>query len=205
VPSSSTSNSAQRQILQIPITSPNFNINYINTTTMNSYNSIEDRIAEALQSIEKNLKPNFTKLAKKFAVPYLRLINRAKGRGSKSERQPANLRLNDTKELVLCWYLNTLERAGLYVCVYQIHVVASSILNRRSGYDSDRPLGKLWTTRFLQCHPEYHIRKQRLIDIERKDAHNQRDIDVFYERWKRVIEEFGVHPADIYNVDETGF
>jgi hypothetical protein len=102
LPSSSTSNSAQRQILQIPITSPNFNINYINTTTMNSYNSIEDRIAEALQSIEKNLKPNFTKLAKEFAVPYLRLINRGKGRGLKSERQPVNLRLNDTKELALC-------------------------------------------------------------------------------------------------------
>jgi hypothetical protein len=41
------------------MTSPNFNINYINTTRMNSYDSVEDRIAEALQSIEKIFKAKF--------------------------------------------------------------------------------------------------------------------------------------------------
>jgi hypothetical protein len=178
-------------------------IKYLNTTIMNSYNAVEDRISEALASIDPNSKANYTKLAAKFAVPYTRLIKRAKGRCTKSQRQPVNLRLNDAEELALCHYLDALETAGLYACVHQIRAVGNSILQRRPH--KEPPLGSTWATRFLQRHPEYHIRKQRTIDIERKEAHERRDIEVFFERWKAIIDKHGVHPADTYNFDETGF
>jgi hypothetical protein len=182
-----------------------FGIKYINTTIMNSYAAIEDRISEALASIEPNTKPNFTKLAAKFAVPYSRLLNRSKGRRSRSDRDPVNVRLNDTEELAICQYLDVLEKAGLYARVNQIEKVANSILRRRAGSDDEPPVGHAWATRFLDRHPEYFIRKQRTLDIERKEAHERRDIEVFFERWKAIVEEYGINPADIYNFDETGF
>ena len=110
---------------------------------MNSYNAVEDRISEALASIDPNLKSNYTKLAAKFAVPYSRLLNRAKGRSSKSYREPVNLRLNDTEELALCYYLDALETAGLYARVHQIRAVGNSILQRQPHRDEELPLGPL--------------------------------------------------------------
>jgi hypothetical protein len=172
---------------------------------MNSYPAVEDRITEALASINpENSKPNIKELAKKFAVPYRRLLHRSKGRPSRSQREPVNLRLNDTEELALCRFLDIMEESGLYARTYQIERIANSILSRRPG-PPEPPVGPTWPTRFLRRHPEYFTKKQRTLDIERKESHERRDIEVFFERWKKIIEKYGINPADTYNFDETGF
>jgi hypothetical protein len=61
----------------------------------------------------------------------------------------------------------------------QIHAIAPSILKRRPHWTEERPLGIIWTPRSLRRHAEYYIRKQRTIDIERKEAHERRDIEFF--------------------------
>lgn len=170
---------------------------------MNSYSATEDRITEALASINSNSKPNLKKLAEKFAIPYYRLYARANGRLSRSNRPSVNLRLNPTEELALCRYLNIMEEAGLYARYYHIKRTANSILSRRP--EPELPISSAWATRFLKRHPEYHIRRQRTLDIKRKEAHNQRDIKVFFKRWKAVLDKYAIKPADIYNFDETGF
>jgi hypothetical protein len=43
---------------------------YLHITPMNSYEKTEDRIQEALASIDPNIKPNYARLACEFKVPY---------------------------------------------------------------------------------------------------------------------------------------
>lgn len=115
---------------------------------MNSYELIENRISEALQSIDSNLKPNFARLAREFAVPYRRLIERSKGRGSRSDRASVNLRLTPEEEQAICRYLDIIEEAGLYARHYHIERTANSILSRRIG-EPELPVSIAWSTRFL--------------------------------------------------------
>ena len=170
---------------------------------MNTNSAIEDRINEALSSIDLETKTNLSKLAKEYAVPYSRLRQRAKGRANRFSRTPVNYRLTETEEAALCRYLDVMEEAGLYARQHHIERVANSILSRRP--EPELPVSPAWSTRFLKRHPEYFVRTQRPLDIERKEAHNRKDIEEFYERWDRIVKKYAIAPADIYNFDETGF
>lgn len=170
---------------------------------MNSYFAIEDRITEALSSHPQNSKPNIAKLAREFAVPESRLRARAKGRATRSDRAAVNQRLTDAEEAALCRYLDVLEEAGLYARQRDITRVANSILWRRD--ETELPVSPAWATRFQKRHPQYFIRSQRALDIERKEAHNRKDIEIFFERWEAILKKYSVLPTDTYNFDETGF
>ena len=51
----------------------------ISTTMAQSQISINDRIAEILESIKDIITPNFKQLAREHGVPYQRLLARSKG------------------------------------------------------------------------------------------------------------------------------
>lgn len=63
----------------------------------------------------------------------------------------------------------------------------------------------MWTGRFLQRHPEYRIRKQKTLDVRRKQAHDVDELRRWFEQYKRIRDERGILPQDTYNFDETGF
>ena len=55
---------------------------------------------------------------------------------------------------------------------------------RRSYTDITKPaptVGQHWPRRFLNAHPEYHIQKQKTLDVAQKNPHNPDNIlDWFY-------------------------
>jgi hypothetical protein len=117
-----------------------------------------------------------------------------------------NRKLSEAEESALCAYLDALEHAGLHAPPYQISKTANSILVR--SHTGPRPaphVGEKWSDRFLQRYPEYHVRKQKSINIERKEAHHPDDIQVFFDRYKEIVSEKRIQACDLYNFDETGF
>lgn len=70
---------------------------------------------------------------------------------------------------------------------------------------SNGVVGSNWTCRFLDRHPEYFKRKQKPLAIERKKAHNLKDMEEYFETFRKMVEWFGFVPEDIRNMDEMGF
>jgi hypothetical protein len=66
-------------------------------------------------------------------------------------------------------------------------------------------VGAQWTKRFLERHPEYFIRKQSTMDIDRKNAHDPERFRKWFAEFKKICDQHGIQPRDIYNFDETGF
>jgi hypothetical protein len=40
---------------------------------------------------------------------------------------------------------------------------------------------------------------------ERKAAHKKEDLELYFKEFNDVIVNYGINPADIYNIDKTGF
>jgi len=156
-------------------------------------------------------KPNIAKLARDFRVPQGRLQARIEGRASRSERGGTNRLLSEAEEAAVCLYLKRLDTIGTSTRVPMVTGCANRILEKRTRFsgseESTRPMkvGPTWTARFLKRHPEFHIRKQKTIDFDRKKADNQSNLLEWFEQYKSICDKNEIQNTDIYNFDETGF
>ena len=84
---------------------------------------------------------------------------------------------------------------------------ANSILSQ-SLTDPVNPfptVGHNWPNCFLDAHPEYHIRKQKLVAVEQKNSHKPIAIQCWFENYLNIIQSKGISLSNIYNVDKTRF
>lgn len=166
------------------------------------YRETELRIQKALASVDPTKKANLKKLAREYDVPYNRLMNRAKGRNSRSDRPASNRKLTDAQELALCHYLDGLARMGLCIRLSMVAGCANSILAEdHTGTPPPPQLGENWVGRFLIRHPEHSICKARTpaVDKDSPVVHQPRDIANWYQRLGKVIKDHNIRPGDIYN------
>lgn len=75
-----------------------------------------------------------------------------------------------------------------------------------ASVDASPPIvGQHWVARFLKRHPEFRVVKQRVLDKERQEAESYQSVQQYYEKLWRAIDDHGIQPADIWNMDESGF
>jgi hypothetical protein len=174
-----------------------------------SYESIEARIQEAIDDLEKRdeEKPNLAAAAREFEIPITRLRARWNGRRSKCDVPGPNKRLSEDQELAVCLYLDRLDDIGTCARKKMVTSCANAILaDAHEDPNTEPPLvGPRWTKRFLDRHPEYFIRKQSTMDIDRKNAHDPEAFRKWFAEFKKICDQYGIQPRDIYNFDETGF
>jgi len=65
------------------------------------------------------------------------------------------------------------------------------------------PLGKDWTKRFMCRNPELKTAIASGIEIQRQEVIKEM-LDKWFAEFKCVIDEYGIDPENIYNMDETG-
>ena len=65
------------------------------------YHVIEAKIREALDSVPKGIKPNFSNLARIYDIPRSQLSAHYHGRKSRSTCDPTNIRLSKDQEIAL--------------------------------------------------------------------------------------------------------
>ena len=171
-----------------------------------TYEQIEARILEAVPVHENQPDRPISTLADEFDVPYPRLYARLNGRQSRIDRPATNKKLTSDMEEGLCQYLHHLDRIGTAARLPMVTGAANSILRRNHvGGGDPLTVGEKWTKRFLGAHPEFYIRKQKTLDINRKNSHDPDLIEGWFRRLKEQIEEKGILLDDMYNMDETGF
>ena len=172
------------------------------------YADIEVRIQAALNFLDttQDDDPDLTALAKSHEIPVRRLRARWQGRQSKHERAAANRKLSEDQEVAICQYLDRLDIVGTSARLQMVTGCAKTILQQAHIGSSPPPVvSEQWSRRFLSRHPEYFIRKQPTIDVNRKNAHQPEDIHNWFERYQAVCNEYKIEIGDIYNFDETGF
>ena len=173
------------------------------------YYEIEDRIEEACSVLLESKKLNVAATARQFAVPEGRLRARWKGRQAKSARLPTNTKLTKTEELAVGLYLKRLDQIGTSARLSMVTDCANSILKRNClAGNTDTPpptVSHSWTSRFLERNPQFHIRKQKTLDQDRRNTHNKDNLLDWFVRYKEVWDKKGIQPGDLYNFDETGF
>ncbi|KAF2176827.1 hypothetical protein K469DRAFT_605782, partial [Zopfia rhizophila CBS 207.26] len=65
--------------------------------------------------------------------------------------------------------------------------------------------GRDWVTRFLAAYPKLIKKKQKLKDKDRINTQRYEEIREFYEKYKKVVAEYGIQQCDTWNFDETSF
>jgi len=172
------------------------------------YGDIEARIQAALTFISTTQDDyrNLASLAKSYEIPLERLRDRWQGRKSKLDRPGANWTLSEDQEAAVRQYLDRLDMLGTCARLQMVSSCANAILQKSYIGSGTAPIvSEQWARPFLARHPEYYIRKQRTIDVDRKNAHQPDDIRSWFEKYKLVCEQYRIQTTDTYNFDETGF
>ena len=172
------------------------------------YNDIKVRIAPAITFIQSSSDnyPNLTAIAQTYEIPVSRLRGRLQGRQSRHEQPGTNLKLTEGQELAVCPYLDCLNSIGTSARQKMVVGSANAILQYAHIGEGAAPVvGSHWAPRFPARHPEYHIRKQRSIDINRKNSHEPESIRACFEKYRLIGKDYNIEPCDQYNFDETGF
>src|SRR5258706_12869261 len=66
-------------------------------------------------------------------------------------------------------------------------------------------VGINWPKRYVQRVPELATQWAKPMDNKRIIQHNRSNIQSFFELYKEVVADYKICPADIYNMDKTGF
>jgi len=79
---------------------------------------------------------------------------------------------------------------------------------RKPRIDSENnfvtPLGQDWTKRFMRRNPQLKTVMASGIEVARKEV-TQESLNQWFNKFKRVVQEYDISQENIYNMDETGF
>ena len=135
------------------------------------------------------------------------LSRRLKGHQGRQGHAPTHSLLTDAEEAAICHYIDRLDRINLAVRSEIVEDAANLILQERSATAETgeiRKVGKHWTRRFLQRRGYFH-QTQKQLESNRQYAENIEAVRVYFQLLGQTIQALGLHPADIWNMDETGF
>ena len=172
-----------------------------------AYRDEEVRIQQAMNAVRIGICPNLAVAARKYKAPSRRLQERWKGVPSKLGRSGAGKKLSDAEEMALCQYLDRLDAIGVSARYQLLFKCADSILKWNHPDDTTpaSTVSSEWGKRFLKRHPQYSLRKQKILDVNRKNAHHPDTIQVWFRKFQEKCIEKGIQQNDCYNMDETGF
>ena len=126
----------------------------------------------------------------------------------KKGRPAANTKLSREEETAICHYIDRLDRINLAVRPQFITDAANYILKLRSSSRQDPAtiptVGANWTKRFVKRH-SYCKRLQKKMQLDRQTAEEPQRVLEYFNRLRKVIEDEGIQPSDIWNMYETGF
>jgi hypothetical protein len=110
---------------------------------------------------------------------------------------------------MICWYLDRLDKLGLPAQRELLRGAANYILLANwtpASLDEKPPsVGQHWISIFLEQHPEYTLKRQKVLGLERKRAESYENLKNWFQLLQDVITDPGNDNDDIWNFDEIGF
>jgi hypothetical protein len=172
-----------------------------------TYEEVEARIQRVLDSIPSDCTPNISRLARDNDVPYQRLRARYHGRKTLSERSGGHFKLNESQNFVLREFVRFLDQLGVSARVAHVVRCANTILQADHADPSLPPptVTTRWAKAWINRQEDIFVRRQRHLDLNRALAHDIDGIQKWFDGFIKLVTDYGINPADIWNFDETGF
>lgn len=170
--------------------------------------SIEIRIQNAIDTLQRDKSRKISDLAKEFAIPYHRLYSRLNGKKTRVQNCWASRALTKPQEEAVKQWLDQLDKAGQAPNAERIQICANSILRRQHSNPQTSPptVSKMWAYRFMNRLPEDYKRlRTKPKEPKRLQSEDVARIQLWYERFERLIRQHQIQPTDLYNMDEVGF
>jgi Tc5 transposase DNA-binding domain len=165
----------------------------------------EQNLPNALIGLTDGTFSSFRKASRTTRIPRTTLTRRYKGGLSRHEAQVNRQALSPEEEHALAKWVERLSCTGHPVHHPFICELADEIRKPRLELEGSgiNPLGKHWVSCFLTCHPSLQSRIVKSIESARKDI-MEKQLQKWFMTFKCIIDEYGISPENIYNIDETG-
>ena len=154
---------------------------------------------QAIAELESTASPCITVTARKFGVGRTTLYRRWKGiTNTKAHAIEDTRLLTPEQEDQLVQYIRVLSERCFPPTPAMITGFAASM--------SGRTPGSHWCTRFVERHKVIlDSRYLNNLDLERHDAESLSSFQQYFDVVEKKIQEYGILPENIYNMDERGF
>ena len=168
-----------------------------------------ETIAKALAGIEDGTYKTAYEASKATGAPIRTLYNRLNGLKSLAQSRAAQQLLSPDEEQALVGWVLRAAATGHPVTHSFLRELAEEIRKPRVSVDNLNsitvpPLGQDWSKRFMRRNPELKTALAKSIEIQRKEVTKEM-LKRWFSEFKRVVQDYGIDPENIYNMDETGF
>ncbi|KAJ5099990.1 hypothetical protein N7532_006991 [Penicillium argentinense] len=166
---------------------------------------IEQQIAKAVEyTASLKSKPNLSKIAREYGVPYQRFRARLQGRQALHAPKPYQETLDPWQIQGLVHWWKFFDSVGYRPSHQEIIAAANHILAPES-------VGKMWVYRFEERHLKplgTRIARHRPVNKKRLEAEDVGMLEIWYGKLREYLHCDGnnmILTHNIYNFDETGF
>ena len=138
-------------------------------------------------------------------LPYRRLVRAYNGGKDKSTRAGTNLLLTKIHNDALLEFCDSIDAMGMGVHKGLVEGEANHLL--REAHDSEgKPpqCGRHWASRWLSRQKQYAQVRAKPLDALHSSAYSQEGIRKWFDKLKAEIDNLGIQPSDMWNMDETG-
>jgi hypothetical protein len=164
----------------------------------------EGRILLALQAVQKGQIKSLYAAAKLYDIPYTTLYDRATGTSPRVDKRWHSHKMTQLEEDSLTEWILSMDSRGAAPRPSTVREMANILLATR-GIHPPPTVGVNWTSSFVKRREELRSRFSRRYDYQRALNEDPKSIREWFKTVKRVVDENGIQPEDIYNFDETGF
>ncbi|OQD78841.1 hypothetical protein PENSOL_c365G06833, partial [Penicillium solitum] len=164
----------------------------------------EGRILLAIQAFKKQEFTSVREAARCFTVPEATLRRRLRGVESRTISRANSHKLTDVEEESLQKWILSMDLRGAAPRPSTVREMANLLLEQR-GTTPVISVGEKWVYNFVTRHPLISSRFSRRYNYERAKCEDPKIIREWFDLVQKTILQFGIHPDDVYNFDETGF
>ncbi|KFA61302.1 hypothetical protein S40285_09601 [Stachybotrys chlorohalonatus IBT 40285] len=169
---------------------------------------MNESIENALLYLQDNPGVSIRRAAESFGISRATLQRRVKKPLLTRAQKKSSAKLTKIEEKAICVYIDRLDRINLSVRPEFVTGAANMILRERQSsltpLDDVITVGPQWTSQFLKRYG-YNLQRRKTMELKRKEAENVEVIKEYFQQLRKAIDEAGITPADIWNMDETGF
>ena len=155
----------------------------------------------AIQAMQKDPTLRARGAARIYSTDHRKLGRRIHGMRPRRDIPANSRKLTDLEESVLVQYILDLAAKGFPPRLSVVGDMANRLLASRDA----PPVRTRWASNFVKRRPELRTRFQRKYDYQRAKCEDPEVIRGWFELVRNTIAKYGIHDADIYNFDETGF
>ncbi|KAK5627746.1 hypothetical protein RRF57_003461 [Xylaria bambusicola] len=136
-----------------------------------------------------------------YHVPDKTLRRRINGVAPKRGSRPKLQKLTKSEENAIVSFIIDLDSRAFPPQVCYVKDMANRLAAERGA----NPVGKCWTTRFINRTLALRTRLNRRIDYSQVLCEDPDEYNAYFKRIKSAIEQESIAKKDIYNFNETGF